>query len=69
MRQFKFFMDDDEINQYQADMVIYEEGWQAADDNSNVTPYLFGSREFGLWIEGYEDRRDLREHRIRTNEQ
>lgn len=69
MRQFKFFMVDDEINQYQADMAIYEEGWQAADNDSNVTPYLFGSRECSLWIEGYQDRLDLREHRRRTNEQ
>lgn len=68
MKPFKFFTsDEDKIIQYQADMVIYEEGWEASNDKSYVeVPYYFGSREYDLFVEGFNDRCKLRQHRIRT---
>ena len=68
MKPFKFFTsDEDKIIQYQADMVIYEEGWEASNDESYVeVPYYLGSREYDLFIEGFNDRCELRQHIRRT---
>jgi hypothetical protein len=68
LKPFKFFTsDEDKIIQHQADMVIYEEGWEASNDESYVeVPYYLGSREYDLFIEGFNDRCELRQHIRRT---
>jgi hypothetical protein len=68
LKPFKFFTsDEDKIIQHQADMVIYEEGWEASNDESYVeVPYYFGSREYNLFVEGFNDRCELRQHKRRT---
>jgi hypothetical protein len=68
LKPFKFFTsNEDKIIQHQADMVIYEEGWEASNDESYVeVPYYLGSREYDLFIEGFNDRCELRQHIRRT---
>ena len=46
---------------YENDMHIYELGWEAANEffengNCYAPPYEFGTRFYGLWIDGYNDR-------------
>lgn len=69
MKPFKFLSNP--YLDYQADMVIYEQGWEAADvdidreshDHWVYCPHQVGTREYDIWGQGYRDRHQIIDYR------